>query len=256
MLLVSDHENLVVARSESIDPLPGPGLVSGATMAFGKFAPLVDCASGEDLPPGRYQLTVAQQARDPESTRPIGTTTRYASLAITDDAAAERVQVRLPELPACGEPIDGFTFDPTYPAASEVRAGLYDWDDSSDGMVEDLAEGFPQIELAFTYDGPQRAMWPAARGIVLVRDGAVVARVGSMPYDPFEAVGWESDSARSAFLDTGSDCAVPETSFLEFEPSGRYTAAGFYAVTYDDEWGLTNRHVTVFGPVEVEFPEQ
>src|SRR5690606_28214201 len=133
---------------------------SGATLEFGRFAPLTDCRTGETLEPGSYRYAVAPRAHDPESSRPFGLTVRFGGLVVTDEAGATRTQVELPVLPACGESIDGFAFDPALPSGTVTSAGFMSRDHESDGLVEVSVEGFPAIEFDFVFPGPEREMWP------------------------------------------------------------------------------------------------
>jgi len=256
LLLVSDGENLVVARTESLDPLPGPALASGATLEFGRFAPLTDCRTGEPLSPGKYQYAVAQQARDPVAPQPFGLSVRYGGLVVTDEADATRAQVELPVLPACGASLEGFAFDPGFAVGTMTSAGFRSREHGTDDLVADPDDGFPVIEFDFVYPGPTRAVWPLGHGVVLARDGVVVARAGLVRYDPFDSVAWPAGSTRSAFLDSGFDCTFPEDALRSYEPAGQYTALGYSATEFEDEWGLPDRFVVTFGPIEVDFGER
>ena len=254
VLLVSDGENLVVARVESIDPMPGPGLTSGESLAFGRFAPLVHCETGEPLEPGPYQFAVAQLPREGGS--PTGVSSRYGSLTVTDEVGATREPVEIPVLPACGDPIAGFELDPTFPRAAVLQAGYLSWTDDHQSLLHDPEEGWPRIELEFTYPGPDREVLPYGMGVVLARDGVVVARAGLLRFDPFDYLQWTAGSTETTSLDVGFDCTAAAEDYVSFEPSGEYTVSGFFAAEFEDEWGLADYVVIALDPVTVDFGER
>ena len=252
MLLVVDRENVVVASSELLDPLPGTGLGPGESLRFGSFEPLVHCGTGEPLAPGAYSYAVAQKSRDANASRPFGITERFGDLVITDDRSATRTQVERPTLPACGESIDGFTFGVGIPADRVTFAGFASWDHEGGWLQPDLVEGRPRVEYEFTYDGPAREHGVMWEGTALARDGVVVA-LAEVGLDGAQPELWEPGSKHLATLGTWFDCTADPEDYEELEAEGRYTVLGYMAYDFTDEWGLMNLTVATLDPVEVDF---
>src|SRR5690606_20782009 len=149
VVLVLDGDGLVIARAQPVDAVPDDGLPDGAlavgeSLAFGRFEPLVNCATGEPLAPGVYDYHFARLRTDPEGRAAGDLLSFWRRLAVTDVAGASRQEVELPVLPACGESVGGLAFDPAFPRGTVTFAGRASWSVEDERLVED-PEGGPAV---------------------------------------------------------------------------------------------------------------
>lgn len=282
LMIVKDGAVVGLSKPSAGEPLPV--VAEGEAEAITGFGPVFQCSPGEHLasddsalsrvhlPPGQY-TTYAAFGKALTDTDPDwafsfvgreGTLTVFEAGAgevpdadASDEPSANPDNEKLAavdvELPVCGEPIAGFEFpegvhvDPEVPL--EVTVGHTGIDDAGDETF--YTDGYGD-QLQVTLDFVNRvADWASAReldaGIVVARDGVVVAELDLPSWQDLEWTLWPLSESRS-FSPTEDwvDCASGEHGQV---PKGDYEILGWRTFEFTDADGASGSLTVGYEPV-------
>src|SRR5690554_127747 len=266
------EDGVVVGFSWSSVVTPLPAVPGGESVELVGFDQVVRCVNAEPVPSGNPGAREPLPAGDYLTYAAIGSVAgepalgwtfdmigREGVLTITGPGSAEpdlaqpsptAVDVTLP---VCGEPIAGFEFpegvhvDPAVPL--EVTVGHTGIDDAGDETF--YTDGYGD-QLQVTLDFVNRiADWASAReldaGIVVARDGVVVAELDLPSWQDLEWTLWPLSESRS-FSPTEDwvDCASGEHGQV---PRGDYEILGWRSFEFTDADGASGSLTVGYEPV-------